>query len=113
MPINFLLIEALREYAEYHGDDAVVEHPTGSGRRMHLDDIATDLEDRLLALFLQDANGARPSLRGRQPPWAEEPPLFHEYFHGDTGQGLGAAHQTGWTALVVTMLLRRARRRLG
>ncbi len=110
MPINFLIIEALREFAEYYGDAAVVEHPSGSGREMTLGEVADEVEDRLCGLFLPDEDGVRPSLRGRQTPW-EEPPLFHEYFHGDTGQGLGAAHQTGWTGLVVTMLLRRAERR--
>ena len=110
MPINFLLIEALHEYAKYYGEHATIEHPTASGNEATLDAVANDIEDRLLSIFLPGPDGVRPSLRDRSTPWTD-PPLFHEYFHGDTGAGLGASHQTGWTGLVVTMLLRRAGRR--
>jgi len=95
MPINFLLIESLRKFHHYYGDDFLVEHPTGSGTRLTLNQIADDLSARLTRLFL-------PPL---QPSSATAPGiLFHEFFHGDTGKGLGASHQTGWTALIASLL---------
>jgi len=107
-PINYLLIEALQKFHHYYGDDFLVEHPTGSGQRRTLWDIADDLSQRLIAIFLRDANGRRPAYGSndtlqRDPHWRDYL-LFHEYFHGDTGQGLGAEHQTGWTALVAKLL---------
>ena len=114
MPVNYLLIEALREYARYYGDTLTVECPTGSGVSMTLDEVADDLTDRLVSLFEPDSNGRPPSLRHRTaaplPEWHEHP-LFYEYFDGETGAGLGASHQTGWTGLVAVLLDRRARRR--
>jgi len=104
-PINYLLIEALERYHHYYGDDLRVECPTGSGVTMNLKQVAQDLSARLARLFLPDAQGRRPC-HGDDRRYAEDPHwrdlvLFHEYFHGDTGRGLGASHQTGWTALAI------------
>jgi hypothetical protein len=103
-PINYLLIEALETYHLYYGDELKVECPTGSGRMMNLFEVARELGRHLGSVFLPDANGRRPS-HGNDQRFANDPywkdlPLFYEYFHGDTGRGLGANHQTGWTALV-------------
>ncbi len=107
-PINFLLIEALREIHRYYGDDLRVEMPTGSGVMMNLDQVADDLSRRLIKLFLPDAEGDRPAHGGvdryRDDPHWSDLVLFYEYFSGDTGAGLGASHQTGWTGLVATLL---------
>jgi hypothetical protein len=89
----------------------MVEYPTGSGRRSTLLEIADDLSSRLVSIFLEDENGRRPvfgdvPLFQDDPNWHDLIP-FYEYFHGDTGQGLGASHQTGWTALVLNLILRR------
>jgi hypothetical protein len=107
-PLNFLLIEALRTFHRYYGDGFLVEHPTGSGVRMPLDQIADDLAARLVAIFRRDADGRRPVFGGDErsqtnPGWRDDL-LFYEYFHGDTGAGLGASHQTGWTALVAPLI---------
>jgi hypothetical protein len=107
-PINFLLIEALQKFHHYYGDDFFVECPTGSGRRVTLWQIAEDLSLRLCRIFLRDGEGRRPvfgshDLFQRDEHWRDYIP-FHEYFHGDTGAGLGASHQTGWTALVAKLL---------
>ncbi|HLY21531.1 MAG TPA: glucosidase [bacterium] len=107
-PINFLLIESLRRFHRYYGDDFLVEHPTGSGTLRTLSAIADDLSDRLTRIFLRDAGGRRAVFGGNDrfqtdPQWRDYIP-FYEYFHGDTGAGLGASHQTGWTALVATLL---------
>jgi hypothetical protein len=107
-PVNHLIIEGLRRYAEFFGDDLLVEYPTGSGEKRSLGAIADDLTRRLVDLFLLDEHGHRP-VHGntelfRRAQWRDLIP-FHEYFHGDTGAGLGAAHQTGWTALVVDHIL--------
>jgi hypothetical protein len=104
LPLNFLTIESIRHLHTSFGDDFTVELPTGSGRRVNLKEVAEELEHRLLKLFLRDADGQRPALGTnprfqRDPAWRDTP-LFYEYFHGDTGEGLGASHQTGWTALV-------------
>ena len=114
-PLNHLLIEALERYHRFYGDDFTVECPTGSGRRMDLGGVASELADRLSTLFLRGADGRRPC-DGDDPRFASDPHwrdlvLFHEYFHGDTGRGLGASHQTGWTALAAHCLLERARAR--
>ncbi len=111
-PPNFLLIEALREFHRYYGDDFLIEHPTGSGVQMPLSAVADDLSDRLIALFRRDAAGRRPcfgesDLMQNDLLWRDRL-LFHEYFHGDTGEGLGASHQTGWTALVAPLIEQRA-----
>jgi hypothetical protein len=107
-PINFLLIEALREIHRYYGDDLRVEMPTGSGVMMNLAEVADDLSRRLITLFLPSAEGDRPAHGGidryRDDPNWNDLVLFYEYFSGDTGAGLGASHQTGWTGLVATLL---------
>jgi mannosylglycerate hydrolase MGH1-like protein len=107
-PINFLLIEALQRFHHYYGERFTVECPTGSGRFMTLADVANELSRRLAGIFLKDARGRRAVFgqveRFQQDPnWSELIP-FHEYFNGDTGAGVGASHQTGWTALVAKLL---------
>jgi hypothetical protein len=109
MPINYLLVEALERYHHFYGDALRVECPVGSGRMMNLKDVAAEIGRRLASLFLPDASGRRPC-HGDDPRFARDPHwkdlvLFHEYFHGDTGRGLGASHQTGWTALATRLLL--------
>jgi hypothetical protein len=107
-PVNYLIIEALERYAHFYGDTLRVECPVGSGTMLTLDEVAAELSTRLTRLFLPDANGRRPC-HGDETRYATDPAwrdlvLFHEYFHGDTGRGVGASHQTGWTALVVRCL---------
>ncbi len=108
MPINFLLVEALERYAHFYGDSLEVECPTGSGRKLTLDGVAHELSARLARPFLPDESGARPchggDARYRDDPHWRELVLFHEYFQAETGRGVGASHQTGWTALVATLL---------
>ena len=113
-PLNYLIIEALDRYREYLGDTVRTEYPTGSGREATLSEVADDLSRRLLSLFLDDDRGERPVLDAearfqRDSAWHDLIP-FHEYFHGDTGAGLGASHQTGWTALAINLMLRNADR---
>jgi hypothetical protein len=107
-PVNFLLLEALGRYHHFYGDDFRVECPTGSGRMLHLGQVACEIATRLSRLFLPDEHGRRPC-HGDDPRFAGDPhwrdlPLFYEYFDGDTGRGVGASHQTGWTALVARLL---------
>jgi hypothetical protein len=107
-PINFLLIEALQKFHHYFGDGYTVECPTGSGQMLTLWEVAAELSRRLSRVFLDDENGRRPvfgnqEIFQRDPAWHDLIP-FHEYFHGDTGAGVGASHQTGWTALVAKLL---------
>ncbi len=101
-PINALLISALRRYGAYCGDALMVDYPTGSGHRLSLDQVADKLTDRLMSMFLPSADGQRPCQAGL--PWQDDI-FFHEYVHADTGFGLGASHQTGWTALIASMAL--------
>ena len=111
-PINYLLIEALQKFHHYYGDDFQVEAPTGSGRMLNLREVADELAARLSSLFLLDGDGRRPADGDRRANGgtdAAEHVLFHEYFDGDTGAGLGASHQTGWTALVAKLLDQLAR----
>jgi hypothetical protein len=113
LPVNFLLIESLGRFYRYYGPDFKVECPTGSGVYMNLAEVATELSRRLGQLFLRDENGHRPVL-GPASPFRNDPnfrdyPLFYEYFHGDTGAGLGASHQTGWTGLIALLLRPRPR----
>jgi hypothetical protein len=108
LPLNFLLIEALREFHRYYGENFLVEHPTGSGVHVPLDRVADDLAGRLVAIFRRGPDGRLPAfgdsdLMQNDPHWRDHL-LFYEYFHGDTGAGLGASHQTGWTALVALLL---------
>jgi hypothetical protein len=109
-PLNYLVIESLHHWDDWFGDRFTVEHPTGSGRRLRLREVARDLARRLVAIWLPDADGRRPVHGGYErywtdPEWRDLLP-FHEYFHGDTGAGLGASHQTGWTGLVAHLLCR-------
>jgi len=106
-PINTLIIEALLNYHRFYGDSLRVEFPTGSGNRMNLRDVALKLGERLLNTFRPGADGSRP-VHGAQRKYADDPHfrdlvLFYEYFHGDTGRGCGASHQTGWTANALVM----------
>jgi hypothetical protein len=111
LPVNFLLVEALDRFHHYYGDDFLVECPTGGGRLMTLRGIADEISGRLIRLFLKDASGRRPIYGGderfQSDPGFADNLWFHEYFHGDTGAGLGASHQTGWTGLVANLLQRR------
>ena len=107
-PVNFLLVESLQRFHHYLGPDFTVECPTGSGVFMNLSEVATELSRRLTALFLKDEHGRRP-VNGEDQRFHTDPHwrdliLFHEYFHGDNGRGLGASHQTGWTGLVAKLL---------
>ena len=108
LPVNYLIIGALRTYAAFFGDDLLVEYPTGSQRPCTLAQVADDLSARLVSLFLPDAAGRRPMYGAVEwqthPDWRDLI-TFPEYFHGDTGLGLGASHQTGWTALVADLIL--------
>jgi len=107
-PVNFLLVEALRRYAVHYGDSFKVECPTGSGHWLTLDEAADELARRLIRLFLPDASGQRPS-HGSVRRYADDPHwrdliLFYEYYDGDQGRGCGASHQTGWSALVASLI---------
>jgi len=107
-PINYLIIEALEQFYRYYGDDLMVECPTGSGKMMNLNEIAQDLSNRLIRLFLKQEDGKRPTF-GEQDKFQNDPDwidhiLFYEYFNGDNGAGLGASHQTGWTGLVAELI---------
>jgi len=113
-PLNFLALESLRNLHECLGDEFTVELPTGSGVQATLEQVAGELERRLLSLFLLDGDGRRPiygksALFQRDPAWRDRI-LFFEYFDGDTGEGLGAMHQTGWTALIGSLVANRGRR---
>jgi hypothetical protein len=113
-PLNHLLIESLQKFHHFYGDDFRVEAPTGSGRFMSLSEIADDLATRLARLFLPGPDGRRPADGDRRMNGGTDPAdhvLFYEYFDGDTGAGLGASHQTGWTALVAKQLDQLARQR--
>jgi hypothetical protein len=115
-PLNYLLIEALERYHHFYGDELRVECPTGSGRMMNLKQVALEIASRLCSVFLPDGQGRRP-VHGGDRRYAEDPHwrdlvLFYEYFHGDTGRGVGASHQTGWTALVVPCFEDLARERV-
>jgi len=107
-PINYLIVESLQKFHRYYGEDLKVECPTGSGVMMTLDEVAQDLSRRLIRLFTRDLVGRRPvygeRARYRQDPHWRDLVLFYEYFHGDTGVGLGASHQTGWTGLVTELI---------
>jgi hypothetical protein len=107
-PLNVLIIRALLQYYGYYGDEFRVECPTGSGRRMNLFEVARELSDRLQRIFLLDERGRRPVYGGagklQDDPLFRDHVLFYEYFHGDNGAGVGASHQTGWTALVAPLM---------
>ena len=102
-PMNYLIVEALERYHHFYGDDLKVECPTGSGKWMTLRETSHELASRLTKIFIPDPSGRRPCFND-DPRFATDPywknlVMFHEYFHGDTGKGLGANHQTGWTGL--------------
>ena len=114
-PINFLIVEALERYAHFYGDTLKVECPTGSGQMMNLREVSLELSARLAGIFLPDENGRRPC-HGDDARFSTDPHWrnlvnFHEYFHGETGRGLGASHQTVWTALAIGCLADVARNR--
>jgi hypothetical protein len=107
-PVNFLLVEALQKFHYYLGDGFKVECPTGSGREMTLWEVAAELSHRLMSIFVRDSSGRRPVYGGiekfqNDPHWRDFI-LFHEYFHGDNGAGIGASHQTGWTGVVAKLI---------
>jgi hypothetical protein len=106
LPLNALLVNALLQQYLYYGNRLRIECPTGSGQRLNLYEVAELIASRLAALFRADEGGVRPALRGEAATGADEGPLllFHEYFNGDDGTGLGASHQTGWTALIAPLL---------
>jgi hypothetical protein len=107
LPLNYLFVEALERYHHFYGDDVKVECPTGSGKLMNLGEVSHELARRLRSIFLRHGSG-RPC-HGDDVRWINDPywrdlVLFHEYFHGETGKGLGASHQTGWTALAIRLI---------
>ena len=108
MPINFLLYTSLLRLYAYFGEDFKVECPTGSGQMMTLLEVAKELGERLSRIFLRDGEGRRPAhgaaQRFRDDPHWRDLVLFYEYFHGDTGAGIGASHQTGWTGCVARII---------
>ena len=108
MPVNYLIIESLQKFHHYYGDDFSVECPTGSGRYHTIGEVAGELATRLTRIFLRDEDGERPVFgdqrRLQDDPHFRDYVLFHEYFHGDSGRGVGASHQTGWTGLVAKLL---------
>lgn len=109
MPINYLLIESMNKFAKFYGDDFKVECPVGSGKQLSLKEIAAELRNRLIDIFRRDENGRRPVFgnyeKMQTDPHFRDYLLFHEYYDGDTGRGLGASHQTGWSALIANMIL--------
>jgi hypothetical protein len=111
-PLNFLIVESLQKFHHYYGNDFKVECPTGSGKYLTIDEVAAELSHRLSRIFLKDAKGERAVLR-HQPQLQADPNYqdcipFYEYFHGDTGRGVGASHQSGWTSLIAKLLMPRA-----
>ncbi len=110
-PVNYLIISALEKYHLYYGDEFTIAFPTGSGRMRTLKQVADELSERLIRLFLPDPSGSRPAMGHSRIPWQDphwrELLLFPEYFNGDNGSGLGASHQTGWTGLVANLIRRK------
>ena len=108
LPVNYLLIESLQKFHHYYGDDFKIECPTGSGKYLTICQIADELRQRLTHIFVRDASGRRAVFGDKEiiqkDPYFRDCLLFHEYFHGDNGSGLGAAHQTGWTGLIAKLL---------
>jgi hypothetical protein len=106
--VNYLIIESLLKFHKYYGDDFKIEYPSKSGQYLTLDQIAKELSQRLMKLFVKNAEGKRPiynnNSRLQNDPYFKDHILFFEYFHGDSGAGLGASHQTGWTGLIADMI---------
>lgn len=114
-PVNYLLIESLQRFHHYYGDDFKIEHPTGSGQKKTLKEIANDLSERMVNIFRKDDNGHRP-VYGKYNKLQDDPHFnnyiwFYEYFHGDNGRGIGATHQTGWTGLVAKLIQPRKKKK--
>jgi hypothetical protein len=109
MPVNFLIIESLQQFHHYYGSDFKVECPTGSGNFLSLNEVAEELSHRLSKIFLMNEEGERPVFNHYEKMQSDEHwknnVLFYEYFHGDTGRGVGASHQTGWTGLIAKLLM--------
>jgi hypothetical protein len=110
-PVNYLVISVLKRYQSFFGDSLTIEYPTGSGQQLPLGQIAEDLQDRLISIFVPGPDGRRPcfgeaALLRDDPAWRDNL-FFNEYFNGDNGAGLGASHQTGWTGLVADIIRRR------
>ncbi|MGB3152780.1 MAG: glucosidase [Maribacter sp.] len=108
MPMNYLFIKSLREFHQYYEQELLVEYPTGSKNKLNLEEVSVELSKRLIKLFEKDAKGNRP-VNGQYEKYYQNPAfkdyiLFYEYFHGENGRGLGASHQTGWTALVANLI---------
>ncbi|MFT5107533.1 MAG: hypothetical protein ACI9UA_003166, partial [Pseudoalteromonas tetraodonis] len=114
-PINYLIVEALERYHHFYGDDFKIEAPAGSGNELNLEQVRSLISDRLIKLFRKDERGYRPCFgeakRFSDVEGWKDLLLFHEYFHAETGEGLGASHQTGWTSLVVRLIRERAEKR--
>jgi Glycosyl hydrolase family 63 C-terminal domain len=115
LPVNYLIVESLQQFHHYYSDDFLVECPTHSGKKITLEQIADELSHRMMNIFLRDANGRRAVLGGNEtfqndPHWRDYIP-FYEYFHGDSGAGIGASHQTGWTGLVAKLIQQQGERR--
>jgi hypothetical protein len=112
-PVNYLLIESLQKFHHYYGDEFLVECPVGSGQFITIEAAANELSQRLTRIFTKDADGKRPVFahhpKLQNDPHFRDHVLFYEYFHGDIGRGVGAAHQTGWTGLIAKLLMPRKR----
>jgi hypothetical protein len=108
LPVNVMIIRALLNFYLYYGDNFKIECPTGSGKLMNLFEVSKEISDRLTNIFLPDEHGRRPVYGGTEKfqtnPFWRDHILFHEYFHGDNGAGLGASHQTGWSGLVAKLI---------
>src|SRR5262249_27781741 len=110
-PLNYLVVSVLQRYHQFYGDEVTIEYPAGSGQQLTLDEVARDLQDRLISIFTRGQDGRRPCFGGTAPlqsdPAWRDNLVFSEYFHGDNGAGIGASHQTGWTGLIADMIRRR------
>ena len=108
MPVNALIIRALLHFYLFYGDNFTIECPTGSGRMMNLFEVAKEIADRLIRIFLRDDRGRRPiygaTEKFQTDPYWRDNILFYEYIHGDIGAGIGASHQTGWTGAVAKLI---------
>jgi hypothetical protein len=111
-PLNYLIVEALQRFHYYYGGTLKVEAPAGSGNNLDLWEVGAMISDRLIGIFLPDAHGRRPVFGGAEKfqtdPYFRDHLLFYEYFNGDDGAGIGASHQTGWTALVAKLIEQRS-----